>query len=74
MINHTWVILQKFLTMLKYVEIQKLSVGIAMPVEILKLGTIDLENDELTKILNTMMNILLDNLKYKESNKIKFKL
>ena len=48
--------------------------GIAMPVEILKLGTIDLENDELTKILNTMMNILLDNLKYKGSNKIKFKL
>ncbi len=37
-----------------------------IPTEILKIGTIDLQNDEITKSLDNMMKVLLDNLKYKD--------
>ena len=36
----------------------------AMPTEQLKIGTIDLQNDQITIALNNMMTTLLDNLKY----------
>lgn len=36
------------------------------PLEQFKIGVIDLDNDEVAKTLDTMMNNLLDNLKYKE--------
>ncbi len=44
-----------------------------MPTEQLKLGKIDLQNDQVTFILNDIMNIIISNIKYKnnEMNKIK---
>ena len=36
-----------------------------IPTEKLKLGVVDLENDEITKILDGMLNSLMDNLTYK---------
>lgn len=37
----------------------------SMPTQMLKLGTVDLENDQITKILDTMMDNVLNNLKYR---------
>ena len=39
--------------------------AISYPTEILKVGCIDLENDQITKMLDNLMNILINNLKYK---------
>jgi hypothetical protein len=36
-----------------------------LPTEFLKVGQIDLENDKITKTLDTIMIGLLDNLKYR---------
>lgn len=36
-----------------------------MPTQMLKLGTVDLANDKITQILDTMMNNVLSNFKYR---------
>ncbi len=49
-------------------DFYQLSLGagpFTMPTEQLKIGTITLENDQVTMSLNNLMMILLDNLKYK---------
>lgn len=37
-----------------------------MPTEYLKVGVIDLQNDEMTALLDNMMKMILDNLKYRD--------
>ena len=44
------------------------SIPINMPTEVLKLGIVDMENDQITRSLYNMIEIIMDNLKYKNSD------
>lgn len=41
------------------------SPALSMPTEILKLGVVDLDTDEMTQYINNLLTIAMDNLKYK---------
>lgn len=42
--------------------------ALSMPTEVLKLGVVDLDTDEITQCLNNLLTLAMDNLKYKNEH------